>query len=125
LNFTKHSDPTINLCDGFAPDGSTHTRTINSTEAYFQVTDVFQVGSDQSQEAEFVWTIPAVYTVIKHGHGFEFLLGNEKVADLYIKSSSPIRLHVDNGRQSCGNLEKATAQNQFLLVTVESNNGSI
>lgn len=125
LNLSRNSGLVITPLNSVMPDGSTHTRTINSSETTTQVTDEFKTKSISTQVAEFAWVVPPLYTVIEHGHGFEFMLGSEKIADLYIKSSTSLRLRIENQAPTKSFSRQPQAQNQILLVTAESSEGFI
>lgn len=125
LNFSRNSEMVVKAADINMPGGSTHSRTITLAETTTQVIDEFNTKDAVTQISEIAWVIPQVYTVITHGHGFEFMLGNEKVADLYIKSNVSIRLRIENESLVNSAPEQPSTQNRVLVVTAESKEASI
>lgn len=125
LDLSRSSPLAIRNLNSVVPDGSTHTRTVKLSDTTLHVTDEFKAKGALPQSAEFGWVIPGIYTVIEHGHGFELMLGNDKIADLYIKSSTALRLRIDTEPPSDSLNTKLSAGNQILMVISGSSEGSI
>lgn len=122
LNLSNASPRTVDSLENDNTIGISHNREMISAISSVRLIDSFNTIGATVPIVRLEWLVPQVYTIISHGHGFEFLLGQEKIADFFIKANVSISVHVGPATSSSRILPGATTnQSRYNRLTVETN----